>query len=78
MTDYIPIDCGLYSEYELAVLHGGRHRIFWREPRGQLHMQVLKPCDLCSRNREEFLVAEDLDGRQVELRLDYIIRTQAI
>ena len=21
MTDYTPIDCGLYSEYELAVLH---------------------------------------------------------
>ena len=78
MTDYIPVDCGLYSEYELAILHGGRYRVFWCTPAGQLHMEVLKPCDLQSRNHEEFLIAENLNGQQRLLRLDYLLKMQAI
>lgn len=78
MTDYTPIDCGLHSKYELATLQARQHRVFWRNPEGQLHMEVLKPCDLRSRNHEEFLIAEDLNGQRRELRLDYIVKTQAV
>ena len=78
MTDYTPIDCGLYSEYELAILREKRLRVFWREPRGMEHMEVLVPRDLLARNQEEFLVAEDLNGHALKVRLDYIIRAEAL
>lgn len=78
MTDYTPIDCGLYSEYELAVLHKRRLRISWRETDGQIHILVLLPTDLRTRNHAEFLVAEDSEGRQLELRLDQIVKIQPV
>jgi Rho-binding antiterminator len=72
MTDYTPIDCALHSEYELAILHGTRLRISWCQPDGQLHVEVLKPRDLQTRKHEEYLLAEQHAGQQLELRLDQI------
>jgi len=46
MADYTPIDCGLYSEYELAILHGKRLRISWCQPDEEPRIDVLKPRDL--------------------------------
>jgi len=78
MTDYTPIDCGLHSEYELAILRGNRLRISWRGADGQHHLDVLKPLDLQTRKREEFLIGEDRHGRQLELRLDHIFKTEQL
>jgi Rho-binding antiterminator len=78
MTDYTPIDCGLHSEYELAILNGKRVRISWREPQGQLHTEVLKPRDLETRNHEEFLIADNSKGQQRKLRRDYIEAAVAV
>ncbi len=78
MTDYTPIDCGLHSEYELAILRGKRLRISWRGADGQHHIDVLKPLDLQTRNREEFLIGEDRQGQQLELRLDHILKTRQL
>ncbi|RTZ61283.1 MAG: transcriptional antiterminator, Rof, partial [Gammaproteobacteria bacterium] len=30
MTDYQPIDCGIHSEYEVAILRGKPIRLRWR------------------------------------------------
>ena len=76
MTDYTPIDCGKYSEYELAIMHAQQLRISWREPDGQLHVAVITPTDLVTRDHEEFLLADDASGGSLELRLDYIIKTE--
>jgi len=78
MADYTPIDCGLYSEYELAILQGERLRISWCQPDDQPRIDVLKPRGLQTRNREEYLIAEQQDGQHLELRLDYIRRIEII
>jgi Rho-binding antiterminator len=72
MTDYTPIDCGLYSEYEQAILHHKRLRVSWREPDGHSGIDVLTPVDLVTRRGEEFLVLRRGDGAAFELRLDRI------
>ena len=78
MTDYTPIDCGSYSQYELACLRRTWVRVAWRDPGGQLHLETLKPRDLVTRDHGEYLVAESRTGAMLELRLDYIHRTEPV
>lgn len=78
MTDYVTIDCALHSEYELAILHAKRLRISWCQPDGQLHVDVLQPRDLKTRDHEEYLIAEQNDSQQLELRLDHIRKFEAV
>ena len=78
MTDYTPIDCALYSEYELAIMQRQRLRICWQQPGGQPHIEVFTPVDLVTRNHEEFLVVNSPDHPRLELRLDHIRTTEAL
>jgi Rho-binding antiterminator len=78
MTDYTPIDCAQYSEYELAIMHRQRLRICWQEPGGQLHIDVFTPVDLVTREHEEFLVVNGGDEQRLELRLDHIRTTETL
>ncbi|HHH44135.1 MAG TPA: transcriptional antiterminator, Rof [Gammaproteobacteria bacterium] len=78
MTDYVPIDCDLHSEYELRILQQRPLRVRWRDPDGQHHIETLQPLDLVTRNREEFLVAENRQGQRLEIRLDYIATTEVL
>jgi len=78
MTDYTPIDCRQYSEYELAILHRRRLRVTWHEADGQTHIDALTPVDLLTRRQEEFLIVENSTGQRLELRLDYIVKTEAL
>ena len=73
MSDYKPIDCGLYSEYEVAILHRSRLRLSWRDSSETVHIEVITPRDLRTRQGEEFLVVSGQDGRQQEIRLDHIL-----
>jgi Rho-binding antiterminator len=77
-TDYTPIDCASYSEYEAAIVQQRRLRLSWRQPDGQLRIEVVRPIDLETRHREEFLRAETRDRNTVELRLDQIIKAEAL
>ena len=78
MTDQRPIDCGLHSEYELAVMHSTYLRITWHQPDGQPQVDILIPRDLQTGNHEEFLIAEQADGQRLHLRLDASIKTEAV
>jgi Rho-binding antiterminator len=71
--EYHPIDCAVYSAYELATLHRQRLRVGWRGEDGLLHQEVLLPQDLVTRAGAEYLIATNADGRRLELRLDRII-----
>ena len=73
MTDYQPIACGLYSQYELAILHRTPLTLSWRGLDGLDHLQTLLPEDLQTCNGEEFLVARNGAGEQFRLRLDRIV-----
>lgn len=72
MTDYTPIDCDRYSEYELAILRKWRLRLGWRDGAGLTHVETVLPTDLQTRHGEEFLIAETSAGERVEIRLDLI------
>lgn len=72
MTDYRPIDCALYSEYELAIIQGRRLRLSWHDETGQTCIGTFTPLDLLTRDQAEYLVAEGGDGQRLELRLDRI------
>lgn len=76
MTDYTPIDCGQYSEYELAILQRKRLRISWRDATGQACIEVFTPLDLVTRDHAEFLVVTRSDGQRRELRLDHISHSE--
>lgn len=78
MTDYTPVDCAVYSEYEIAILQHRRLRISWCQPDGQLSTQVLRPLDLRTRDHEEFLFGETPDGKTLQLRLDQITKTERL
>ncbi len=66
---YRPIDCGLYSRLEVAILHRTPIACVWRDTGGERHEATLVPLDLTTRDRAEYLTAEDPTGR-VEIRLD--------
>jgi Rho-binding antiterminator len=72
-TDYKSIDCALYSEFELAIMHRTRLRLSWREAGGTTRIEALVPIDLRTRHGEEFLVAIGRDETEREIRLDRIL-----
>ena len=77
-SDYTPIDCELYSRYELAIMHRQRLRVAWRDDDGQSHIDALYPINLHSHNRAEFLLAKNRFGKILELRLDRIIKADPV
>jgi len=78
MTDYRPIDCGVYSGYEIAILRRRLLRLAWAAPGGVTRIDNVRPLDLKTRSSEEFLLAEDSSGRLLEIRLDHISRCAEI
>ena len=72
MTAYTIIDCGLHSEFELAIMHAHRLQLSWKLPGEPPVQQQVKPINLCTENHEEFLLIEDEEGRHLKIRLDYI------
>lgn len=75
MTDYVPIDCGLHSEYELTIMRRTTLRLCWRDADDDIHIERLIPVDLQTRNGEEFMLAISADGSELCIRLDHIIKT---
>jgi Rho-binding antiterminator len=73
MTDYQPIACGLYSQYELAIMHRTPLTLSWRGNDGLSHLETLVPEDLQTCKGEEFLVARNGAGEQFRVRLDRIL-----
>ncbi|MDV3238858.1 MAG: transcriptional antiterminator, Rof [Gammaproteobacteria bacterium] len=78
MSDYVPIDCGLHSEYELAIMRRQKLRIRWRDAQGMTHIETLLPRDLQTRSGEEFLIAETPENAMLEIRLDRIVETRPV
>lgn len=72
MTTYVPIDCGLHSQYELWCMHRRRLRLSWKEADGGSVTGEGRAMDLFTRGGAEWLVVEDDHGVRQELRLDRI------
>jgi Rho-binding antiterminator len=69
---YTPIDCGVYSNYELAIMHRQKLRLSWHGDNGIDHLDTVAPKDLKTDNHEEFLIAESSSGDELQIRLDKI------
>ncbi len=71
---YTPIPCGVYSEYEVAIMHREILRLHWRDETGMDHIDRVIPLDLQTRDHCEYLQARDCaDNSRLEIRLDRII-----
>jgi len=77
-TDYLPIDCNLYSEYECAIVQHQRLQLAWRDDEGMVHLEIITPLDLQTRSREEYLLVSDARQLVREIRLDRILRHAVI
>lgn len=69
---YTPIDCGTYSEYEVAILHRQRIRMTWQDEEGNEQTDIVQPQDLKIEDKREYLIATGSDGSAKRIRLDLI------
>lgn len=72
MTDYRPISCAVYNQYELAILRHTAMRLRWQDNAGVIHLETLTLEDLETCHGEEFLLARNLIGEYLRVRLDRI------
>ena len=72
MTDYTPVDCGLHSSYELAIMQHQLVRLSWLDNEASVHTETVLPTDLVTRNGEEFMRITRTGGDSLEIRLDHI------
>lgn len=76
-TDYQPISCASYDQYEIAIMHGSNLRLTWQ--RGNVTFdQVVTPLNLRTAQGEEFLILRLASGETAEVRLDHIRRVQTL
>ncbi|MCP4993824.1 MAG: transcriptional antiterminator, Rof [Gammaproteobacteria bacterium] len=71
-TPYVPIDCGIHSTYEVAILNRKWVEVKWCDENGDIHASTLLPKDLITRDGGEFLQLQDETGQSEEIRLDRI------
>lgn len=72
MSTYRPIGCDLHSQYELAIIRGGKITLSWEDEQGGKHRAKVIPTDIFSKNHAEFLRV-DIEGVLVDVRLDMIL-----
>ena len=78
MTNYQPIECGLHSKYELAIMHGQSIWLRWKDSNNKNCEDKLLPLDLVAQNHEEFLIAKTSNNDKVQIRLDKIIYMEVL
>lgn len=78
MSDYRPVDCGIHSMYEEAILLRRRLHLRWRTPDGKVRDESIKPLDVVARNGEEFLLLRDAAHNEISVRLDHILHCEAL
>lgn len=70
--DYQPIDCGLYDEYELAIMHKRPLDLQVTEA-GAVTIRRVEPLDTSVADGAEYLVCRDTEsGETLRLRFDRI------
>jgi len=70
--DYKPIECGLHSEYELAIMHKSKIQLIWIDDDGQELCVLAEPVDLMTREKQEYLKILTENNSLLEIRLDKI------
>jgi Rho-binding antiterminator len=78
MSDYKPVSCELYAQFEHWIVRRQRLRVAWKDGAMPPHIESLQPLDLRTREHAEYLIARRHGGGRLELRLDRIVRAQPI
>jgi transcriptional antiterminator Rof (Rho-off) len=69
---YRPIACALHDEYEIAIMHKTTLSIRWSDDTGVQHLAIILAKDILVKDKQEFLLAETQDGKELSIRLDKI------
>lgn len=77
-TSYTPIECGLHSEYELAIMHKTKCEISWKDSDKATQAMKARPIDLIVKDKQEFLKIKSDKNEIMEIRLDKIIYMKAL
>ncbi len=72
-TDYRPIDCELYSQYEVYILHRTPLLVDMATPEGMLHGIHCTATDLQTRDGGEFICLRGPAGETRWVRLDGLL-----
>lgn len=75
---YIPVSCERHSEYELAIMHRQTLVISWCDEHDDTQQQALRPYDVVTENKAEYLLANDAMGNDKKIRLDKIIEAYSV
>ena len=70
--NYIPIECGLHSEYELAIMHKRKVNLIWLNANNEEQSEIVEPVDIFSKNKQEFLKIRTAENNTHKIRLDKI------
>ena len=71
-NSYKPIACSLHDEYEIAIMQKNRFTISWLDDSGFSHSDNVLPENILVKDKEEFLVANTKDNKELIIRLDKI------
>lgn len=72
---YKPIQCGLHSEYELAIMHQLNLKLSWVDQQDIEHREKVTPLDLKTKDHQEYLIVKSMQGQHHEIRLDKILQS---
>jgi len=72
--NYTPIECGLHSEYELAIMHKTKIILSWIDSSNEKQTETVEPIDLITREKQEYLKIKKSNTELSEIRLDKIIQ----
>jgi transcriptional antiterminator Rof (Rho-off) len=70
---YQPIACVVHDEYEIAIMRRSKLQLKWIDDNGEVHKSEVLPRDIQVSNKEEYLLAVNVDdGQELCIRLDKI------
>jgi Rho-binding antiterminator len=72
---YIPVECGVHSEYELAIMHKTMLKLVWNDQHGNQRQASLIPVDIRTMDKKEYLIARTPEGDSEQIRLDKILQS---
>lgn len=76
-TDYQPIACASYDQYEIAITRRRTMHLVW-EDGNVVHDRIVTPLDLRIARGEEYLVMRLPEGDTLDVRLDHIRRAEIL
>ncbi|MEN8177897.1 MAG: hypothetical protein ABFS39_04690 [Pseudomonadota bacterium] len=72
MSAYKPIACALHEHYQLAVMKKMLIDMVWSDAAGERRVDRIRPLDVYTKAKAEYLLGEIENLGEIEIRLDLI------